>query len=281
MDHFVPVNNIRLHYLDYSGGEPPLLLMPGLTANAHSFDGLIRAGLSPRFRVLALDLRGRGLSAKPDTGYTLSDHASDIVDLLDKLDLDRVVLGGHSFGGLLTFYIAAHYPERVSKLVIIDAAGSVHPKIRELIQPALDRLGKVLPSWEAYLELVKQAPYWLGYWDNDVERYYRADVQINADGTVQSQSRPEAMIEAIDCALAEPWNEHLAAIQQPVILLNAPGPYGPPGTPPILPRDNALATVDAMADAQYVEIPGNHVTMLFGENAPYTVEAITAFVGTA
>lgn len=278
MDQFAHVNNIRLHYLDHPGGEPPLVLMPGLTANAHAFDGLVRAGLSPRFRMLALDLRGRGLSDKPESGYSLAEHARDVVELLDTLGLDQVVLGGHSFGGLLTFYMAAKYPRRVAKLIIIDAAGTLHPKIRELIKPALDRLGKVLPSWEAYVETVKQAPYWVEYWDEDVENYYRFDVQINGDGTVQSQSRPEAMFETMDRVLVEPWDEHIAAIQQPVILLNAPGPYGPEGTPPVLPRENAQATAEALADARYVEIPGNHVTMLFGENSHHMVEAITAFV---
>ncbi len=252
--------------------------MPGLTANAHAFDGLVRAGLSPRFRVLALDLRGRGLSDKPDTGYSLVEHARDVLDLLDTLGLDQVVLGGHSFGGLLSFYMAANFANRISKLIIIDAAGAFHPKIRELIEPALERLGKVLPSWEDYVETVKQAPYWLGYWDEDVENYYRAEVRINADRTVQSQSQPEAMIETIDCALSESWSEHIAAIQQPVILLNAPGPYGPADTPPVLPRENALATVEALADARYVEIPGNHVTMLFGEGSQHMVKAITAFL---
>jgi pimeloyl-ACP methyl ester carboxylesterase len=279
VDQFARVNNIKLHYLDHPGGEPPLVFMPGLTANAHAFDGVVRAGLSPRFRVLALDLRGRGLSDKPGSGYSLAEHARDVADLLDTLGLDRVVLGGHSFGGLLTFYMAAKYPQRVAKLIIIDAAGTLHPKIGELIKPALDRLGKVLPSWEAYVETVRQAPYWLGYWDDDVENYYRFDVQINEDRTVQSQSRPEAMMETMDCALSEPWGEHIAAIQQPVILLNAPGPYGPAGTPPVLPRENAQATVAALADARYVEIPGNHVTMLFGENARHMAEVITAFVG--
>ncbi|MGH9962063.1 MAG: alpha/beta fold hydrolase, partial [Pyrinomonadaceae bacterium] len=59
-DRFAQVNGIRLHYLDHPGNEPALVFLPGLTANAHCFDGLIKAGLSPRFRVLALDLRGRG-----------------------------------------------------------------------------------------------------------------------------------------------------------------------------------------------------------------------------
>ena len=77
MAHFVQTNNIQLHYLSHPGEGPTLVLLPGLTANAHAFDGLIQAGLSPRYRVLALDLRGRGLTDKPTTGYSMADHAAD------------------------------------------------------------------------------------------------------------------------------------------------------------------------------------------------------------
>jgi pimeloyl-ACP methyl ester carboxylesterase len=198
---------------------------------------------------------------------------------LDTLGLERVVLGGHSFGGMLTFYLATHFAKRVSKLVIIDAAPSFHPNARELIQPGIDRLGKVFPSWDTYLQAMKQMPFWDGWWDATIERLYQADVQINEDGTVQARSRPEAIAEAMDKLLSEPWPQYVAAIQQPVLLLNASGPYGPPGTPPVLPPEQARAAVAMLTNGRYVEIPGNHWTLLFGPNAQRTVEAITAFAG--
>ena len=278
MGCFVRTNGIQLHFLDHPGGDSPLVLMPGLTANASSFDGLVKAGLSPALRVLALDLRGRGLSDKPDSGYTMADHAADVLGLLDVLEIQQVALGGHSFGGLLALFMAAHYPERISRLVVIDAAGSMHPRVLELIKPSIDRLGKVLPSWEVCIETMKQMPFYDGWWDPVIESYYRADVEFFDDGTVKPRSRPEAIIEAVEKALAENWSRHLAAIRQPVLLLNAPGSFGPPGAPPVLPRELALDTVNALAEGHYVEVPGNHMTMLYGEGAQRIVEAITAFV---
>lgn len=278
MPRFVQLNTIRLHYLDHPGGDPPLVLMPGLTSNAHVFDGLLKAGLSPALRVLALDLRGRGLSDKPDRGYGMVDHAADVLGLLDALELRQVVLGGHSFGGLLTLYMASHYPERVSKLVVIDAAGSMPPNVRALIQPSIDRLGTVLPSWEAYLAAMKQMPFYHGWWDPTIENYYRADVEIRADGTAKPRSRPEGMSEALEKALAEDWARHLPAVEQPLLLLNALGAFGPPGVPPVLPRKQALETVQAVADGRYVEVPGNHMTMLFGTGARRIVEEVVTFV---
>lgn len=277
MDNFALVNDINLHYLDYGGAGEPLILMPGLTANAHSFDGLIAAGLSEHFRVLAVDLRGRGQSDKPETGYSMADHAADIIGLMDALELEKVILGGHSFGGLLTIYMAAHFPERVEKLVILDAAGELHPNIRQLIQPSLDRLGMVFPSWEVYKTAIQNMPFLMGYWDDAMESFFRADVIFNADGTVQPRSKPEAIGEAAEKGLLEPWQELLRQIDQPALLLNAPEPYGPPGTPPVTPEDKARETVAALKNGRYRRVPGNHMTMLFGENARTVVKAIVEF----
>jgi pimeloyl-ACP methyl ester carboxylesterase len=277
MDRFVATNGIKLHYLEHPGPGPTLILMPGLTANAHSFDGLIEAGLNSSFRVLALDLRGRGQSDKPAHGYTMADHAADILGLLKALELDRVILGGHSFGGLLTIYLAAHHPELFERLVVIDAAARMHPDTFELIRPAIERLGKPVASWEEYLESMKGMPFYQGWWDPVIENYYRADVETLANGGVCSLTRPEIIAQAAAGVMAEEWPKHLAAISRPLLLLNAPGPYGPPGTPPILPRELALETVNLVPDGRYVEIPGNHMTTLFGPGAEKMVAAIREF----
>jgi pimeloyl-ACP methyl ester carboxylesterase len=280
MDCFARANNIQLHYLDHAGGEPTLVLLPGLTANAHAFDGLILGGLSPRFRVLALDLRGRGLSDKPAAGYSMPEHAADVISLLDELGIEQAVMCGHSFGGLLTLYLASHHPERVKRLVIIDSSGLlVNPQTRRLIQPSLDRLGKTVASWEVYLEAMKRAPFFTDWWDSTIESYFRADVETNEDGTVRPRSRPENIGEAIDKVSEENWAAHIAAIRQPAILLHAPGAYGPPGTPPIVTVEHARATADALTRCRYIEVPGNHITMLYGEGARRIVESITEFAG--
>ncbi|MEJ2353763.1 MAG: hypothetical protein P8Y03_28630 [Anaerolineales bacterium] len=69
-------------------------------------------------------------------------------------------------------------------------------------------------------------------------------------------------------------------IKQPLLLLNALGSFGPPGAPPMLPRQKALETVNGVPQGTYVEVPGNHMTMLFGDSAQRAVEAIVKFVGT-
>jgi pimeloyl-ACP methyl ester carboxylesterase len=280
IDRFASTNGIELHYLNYSAASGAvMLLLPGLTANAHSFDGLIEAGLSDRLQVLALDLRGRGFSSKPATGYTMSHHAADVIGLMDALDINQAIIGGHSFGGLLTMYLAANYPDRVSKIVVLDAAARlVNPTVIELISPSLERLGKVVASWDVYLTMIKKAPFYQGWWDVTIESYFRADVQINADGSVQARSRPENITEALHGANDEDWFKHLAAIRQPAILIRGTAAFGLSGAPPVVTDEEARETIDLIAGCRYVEVPGNHMTMLYREGARRIVEAISRFV---
>jgi pimeloyl-ACP methyl ester carboxylesterase len=278
IDHYEQVNGVQIHYLDRDGGEPPIVMLPGLSANAHSFDGLVAAGLSPRFRTIAPDLRGRGDSAKPESGYTLEDHAADVLALLDHLGIERATILGHSFGGLLTIYLAARYPQRVSKIVLIDVAVWIIDDTAKLIRVSLDRLTKIFPSADAYINAIKSAPYLDGFWDPMVESYFRAEIKTNDDGTAQARTSAAAIEQVIQNISAVPWRDLVAQIAAPSILINAPGPYGPPGAPSIVPAELARETAASIAGCRYAEVPGNHLTMVFGENAQHVVAAVTEFV---
>jgi pimeloyl-ACP methyl ester carboxylesterase len=275
---YVAAGAVRTYYLDAAGGEPPLVLLHGLSSNADVFGGLLAAGLSPAFRVVAPDLRGRARSDKPASGYRMADHAADVVALLDALGLERVVLGGHSFGALLSIYLAATHPGRVSRLVVLDASIRLQPQVREMLKPSLDRLTQVLPSADDYLARIRAAPYLDGRWDPELEGYFRAEIGGSGDGGVRSLTSADAVAQALDGVLAEPWAELAPRVSQPALLLNALGPYGPPGSPPLILREDARDTVAALPDCRYVEVPGNHLTMLFGGNAAVVRREIERFV---
>jgi pimeloyl-ACP methyl ester carboxylesterase len=278
-DRYVSTNGIRLHYLEHPGNGPVLVLAPGLTANAHSFDGLMRAGLGDVAHVLALDLRGRGESDAPPSGYSMEDHARDVLGLLDALELERVVMGGHSFGGLLTYWLAANHPERVERCVVLDAPAVVNARVVEQIQPSLARLGQVYASWEEYLALVRSMPYFdEGGWNPDIESYFRADVRFLPDGTVRARSQPEHMGEAAAGTAAVDWAGLVSRIMQPTLLLRAPGSFGPPGSPPLLSRGDAEWTVGLIADGRLVDGIGNHLTFVFGQGAQVLTGAIAEFL---
>lgn len=277
-DRFENIGGLTTHYLDYPGPEPAIVLLHGLSANANEFGGLIEAGLSRKHRVIAPDLRGRGKTGKPESGYSMGQHAADVIGLLDHLGLDRVVMGGHSFGALLTIYLAANFPERVIKAIVIDAAIVFHPDVVELLKPSLARLARVLPSANAYMSEMKGAPHVTGFWNDAIEGYFRAELQENSDGTVQSLTSANAVEHALRGVQVEPWSELVARVKHPVLLLNATDGYGPPGAPPLVPREHAITTAEAFRDCHYVAVPGNHMTMVFGENATVVTREIEQFL---
>lgn len=101
--------------------ELPLVLLHAFPLDARMWDP-VRAPLAERLRVITPDQRGLGRSPLPETEAEpdLADAARDVVALLDKLELDQVVLGGCSMGGYLAMAVLRQAPERVGGLVLID-----------------------------------------------------------------------------------------------------------------------------------------------------------------
>ncbi len=279
-DRYLNINGVRTHFIEIGAGKRPVVLLHGISANAHCFGGLIRAGLGANYHVIAPDLRGRGQSQAPASGYTMADHAADVLALLDELAIERAVFVGHSFGAFLAIYIAAHFPTRVEKLVVIDAAITLNPRVGEMLRPSLGRLTRTFASPDAYLAEIRAAPYMDGAWDADVEGYFRAEIRENEDGTACSSTDAGAIAQALQGIMAEPWRELVSSVSHPAILLNAVGPYGPPGSPPLVEREYAEETARTFRDCRYISVPGNHITMVFGEGARAIYTEIERFMDT-
>lgn len=119
---FIDVDGVRMHYVEVGEGEP-LLLVHGLGASTFSFRYVIPE-LAPRFRVVAVDLKGSGYSARPATSdYSLTAQADLLRRFMDRLQIERAAVVGHSMGGAVAMRLALRYPERVSRLVLVDSAG--------------------------------------------------------------------------------------------------------------------------------------------------------------
>ena len=120
-DAFVTIKGVRLHYFDWGGRGQVLLLLTALGDTGHGFDSFAPR-FTDRFHVLVLTRRGQGQSDKPTSGYDTDTLAGDIKGFLDLLRIDRVNLAGHSIAGAEMTRFASRYPERVRKLVYLDAA---------------------------------------------------------------------------------------------------------------------------------------------------------------
>ena len=121
--YFTVRDGLRLHYRDYAGSvdKPPLLCLPGLTRNSRDFAAFAER-YSPRFRVLALEFRGRaGSDYDPQPmRYNPLTYAGDVIELLDQLSIPQAVFVGTSLGGLVTMTVAAIAPQRIAATILND-----------------------------------------------------------------------------------------------------------------------------------------------------------------
>ena len=148
-------DGVRLHYRDYPGHDaalPPILCLPGLTRNARDFEGVAEA-LSPEWRVIAVDLRGRGDSgwAKDPMSYVPLTYLQDIGALLDELAITRVVLFGTSLGGLLSMLLSATRPGQVAGVLLNDVGPVLEADGLARIRTYVGRGG----SWPTWLHAAR------------------------------------------------------------------------------------------------------------------------------
>jgi pimeloyl-ACP methyl ester carboxylesterase len=151
-------DGLKLHYRDYAGrtDRPPLLMLHGLTRNSRDFEN-VAARYAGDWRVIAVDFRGRGQSARdPNSAqYVPGTYAADVIQLLDELGIDEAVFLGTSLGGLVTMIVAQVAPERIAGVLLND----VGP---ELDLSGIDRIktyvGKpvVFRDWEEVADTLQE-----------------------------------------------------------------------------------------------------------------------------
>jgi pimeloyl-ACP methyl ester carboxylesterase len=118
---FYESQGLRLHYADWGNDTaPPLVLIHGGRDHCRSWDA-VAAALRTNFHIIAPDLRGHGDSdwAK-GSSYSLTDYLYDLAGLLRHAQLKEVALVGHSMGGMIGLMYAGAYPDRVSRLAVLD-----------------------------------------------------------------------------------------------------------------------------------------------------------------
>jgi pimeloyl-ACP methyl ester carboxylesterase len=122
---FVAVDGMQVHLRDEGPRDDlqPIVLLHGTSASLHTWDGWASA-MKDKHRVIRIDMPGFGLTGPtPDGQYTLAVYTRLVVAVMDKLGVKQAVIAGNSFGGNIAWKMAVDYPERVSKLVLVDASG--------------------------------------------------------------------------------------------------------------------------------------------------------------
>jgi pimeloyl-ACP methyl ester carboxylesterase len=154
--YFTVRDGLKLHYRDYAGSadRPPLLCLPGLTRNARDFAELAER-LSPPFRTLVLEFRGRGLSDYDPVParYLPPTYAHDVIELLDQLAIPQAVFVGTSLGGLVTMLMAVMAPQRVAAAILNDIGPEIDDAGVERIKSYVGT-GARFKSWDEAAETI-------------------------------------------------------------------------------------------------------------------------------
>jgi len=271
-------DGVTIQLAEWGKQGKPVLCIHGITANCRCWD-VVASTLASDYRVFAMDLRGRGGSEKPVSGYSVDQHCRDIVSLLDDLGLERPMIIGHSLGAFIALAFAALYPDKVDRAVLFDGGGDLSAeqmaKVFAGIKPALDRLGKVFPSAEAYIDLMKRAPY-LQPWSPALETYCRYELE-EIEGGVKTNIDPlHIQEEAMNLGKMKADSFYRRIGCKTLILRATKGLLAEDDI--LLPETVVEKMMREIPDARRVDIPGtNHYSILF-QPSPLRDKALTSFL---
>ena len=134
--HFTDVDGLHLHYQQFGERTAPiLLLIHGFTASTAVWRTVAPAFAARGFQVIAVDLVGFGFSSKPSWfDYSIQSQARVLSRFMNRLGIGKATVVGSSYGGAVASTLALDYPERVEKLVLVDAVCNDEPKKHPLLR---------------------------------------------------------------------------------------------------------------------------------------------------
>ena len=213
------LKNVDLFYLDTQTEGMVILCLHGRWGRAEVWYDFAQ-NYGDRYRIIAPDQKGHGLSGKPVSKYTPGEMADDMIALLDDLQIDSCIVAGHSMGGGIAGYLAALYPSRVEAAAILDksASGPSTPNTLPPDQiPAIDSLTKDWPlpftTRSEAMSFIRNAM------DSDLAYQYFMNSLVETVDGYQMMFSPQAI--AANIAYYQNWFHLLPNIQCPVLLVRS------------------------------------------------------------
>jgi len=236
---YARVNGVSINYLDWGGTGSPLVMIHGLGDSPHIFDDLAPL-LRDRFHVYAYARRGHGHSDSPDGPYDLATLVEDLRQLLDKLGLKRTSLLGWSMGGNEITEFAGLYPNRVEKLIYLEAGYEMaDPEFLKAFEGTIAALGPdtstllsldAFRGWYQTTALGKDTP-----WTPGLENYLRDITRVDADGKVKVVPNEKTYMKLFASLASSPRN--YTKVKAPSLVLYASEFFPPePATLPLIRR---------------------------------------------
>jgi lipase len=253
---------VRLHTHYFGSADaPPLLCLHGITSWGGRFRSLAESRLGA-FHVVAPDLRGHGESDW-EPPWSLGTHVADIVETLDALSIDRVDVGGHSFGGRLALELASRHPERVAAIILLDPAVWVPPHI------ALDRAERARQD-ESYASLDEAVEAKLAENQHARRELVAEDLSQHLQLGEDSRWRPRFARSAVVAAYGEmAKSPPLDGLKAPMLLIRSRESQ-------VVPQSLVDVVLASVPHCEVVTVPGGHTVMW--DALDETADAILAFL---
>lgn len=261
----------------------PAVAVHGITSHSRSWIAVARE-LDGRATLVAVDLRGRGASNALPPPYGLAAHARDTLAVLDRLEVERAVLVGHSLGAYVVARVAAEHPDRVSAAVLVDGGlripgtERVEPQafLDAFLGPALARLRMRFSSRDQYRDWWRTHPALAGgdVDDHDLNAYADYDL-VGAPPELRSAVAEEA-VRADAADLFEPGDD-AARLTVPATLLVAPrGLQGEPRPMQPLPlaREWEAGAPELRTATRVPDV--NHYTIVLGASGARAVARVVS-----
>lgn len=211
---FMDVHGAQMHYRVEGTGEP-IVLIHGAFSSLHTFDGWVDE-LKGDFQLIRYTMHGLGLtSSKPDNDYSMDSHINALRIFLDKLGVRKVHLAGSSLGGWLAWEFTLRYPERVSKLVLLDSAGfldvdSIPLPFKMARTPFVGKAFKYVVRYNILADYIKQVYHKKDrVTDTLIDRYYELFTY---------KQNPDAFVKMVNSKLKDN-TQYLKEIKAPTLIV--------------------------------------------------------------
>ncbi|MBL42511.1 MAG: hypothetical protein CMM49_07625 [Rhodospirillaceae bacterium] len=160
------INNISIHYLDWAGENPPIILLHPNRTNSRVWDFVVNEScLDNRF--IAWDARGHGLSDYPENNYLINDYLKDLEIFCNKLSLKKIILVGAATGGNIAILFASKFQDLVEAIVVADPGLSLDKTISENVQK------EIINSFQfKNLEVARNSMPFSELWSDEMKDHY-------------------------------------------------------------------------------------------------------------
>jgi pimeloyl-ACP methyl ester carboxylesterase len=215
----VKVNNLNLFYRDTGTDKPLMICLHGKWGRGETWSDLIER-YQDRYRIIAPDQRGHGLSDKPVARYASEDFSSDLYELMVRLKCKPAIVVGHSMGGRVAGYFGSLYPEMVRAVVILDISAEGPENLSRKPPDQVGNDDELTSEWPRPYSSYDAAL-------RDMKRHFprESNVRYFMDSLVETVDGYDFLFSrqamAAVAEYRQKWYNHLSNIQCPVLLVRA------------------------------------------------------------